>query len=292
MATINELIAEIRAEIKENGRQEITGPVLQQVLLDMVYVFRDSTPSFDSSTMWRLLGAATEEQINVSHLSATDVAGMLTQAGYKLTDTTYALATDAVAGLLKTGYAESGKNYAVKLDDTGRAYVNVPWTDKFDTYFGVDEDGNIYVKDNRGFWSNSFISARGSDPEAGSGGSGGGLDVQAMWYALGQPTGEQINASHIPSLAISKITGLESALDSKLEGITKAMVEGRATTMTGGTLRSRAASYPRSTCRPTWTTWWSTHPCRRSLRPGRAGRYTWLSTRTSRTAGEAPPMWR
>ena len=226
MATINELIAEIRAEIKENGRQEITGPVLQQVLLDMVYVFRDSTPSFDSSTMWQLLGADTTEQINVSHLSATDVAGMLTQAGYKLTDTTYGLATDAVAGLLKTGYAENGKNYAVKLDDTGKAYVNVPWTDKFDTYFGVDEDGNIYVKDNRGFWSNSFISARGSDPGAGSGGSGGGLDVQAMWYALGQPTGEQINASHIPSLSISKITGLQAALNSKLESITKAMVEG------------------------------------------------------------------
>ena len=92
--------------------------------------------------------------------------------------------------------------------------------------FGVDEDGNIYVKDNKGFWSNSFISARGSDPEAGSGGGGGGLDVQAMWYALGQPTGEQINVSHIPELTISKITGLQAALESKLEGITKAMVEG------------------------------------------------------------------
>ena len=32
--------------------------------------------------------------------------------------------------------------------------------------FDVDEDGNVYVKDNRGFYGNSFISARGSDPEA------------------------------------------------------------------------------------------------------------------------------
>ena len=83
--------------------------------------------------------------------------------------------------------------------------------------FGIDGDGNVYVKDNRGFWSNSFVSARGSDPEAGQGGIGG-LDVQAMWYALGQPTGEKINVSHIPNLAISKITGLQAALDSKLEG--------------------------------------------------------------------------
>ena len=381
MPNCEQLIIDIQETIRENGRQEVTGPVLQQVLLNMVYVFRDSMPL----TMWQLLGAATEEQINVTHLSATDVAGMLTRAGYKLTDkfdtyfgvdddgniyvkdnrgfygnsfisargsdpeagsggggsggggsgvdmesvwyalgqptnekinvshlsannvaqlltaagykltdttyglatdtvsgliktgytengknyavkldaagaayvtvnwqdTTYGLATDTVSGLIKTGYTENGKNYAVKLDDTGAAYVTVNWQDKFDTYFGVDGDGNVYVKNNKGFWSNSFISARGSDPEAGSG-SGGGLDVQAMWYALAQPTNEKINASHIPSLAISKITGLQDALDSKLEGITKAMVEavltgtvmshnhdGRYAPLSGGLIPSR-----------------------------------------------------
>lgn len=90
--------------------------------------------------------------------------------------------------------------------------------------FGVDEDGNIYVKDNKGFWSNSFISARGSDPEAGSGGGGGGLDVQAMWYALAQPTNEKINASHIPAIGMDKVTGLADALAGKLSGITGEMV--------------------------------------------------------------------
>ena len=89
---------------------------------------------------------------------------------------------------------------------------------------GTEESPLMAIRAKYGLFTESFLSARGSDPEAGSGGSGG-LDVQAMWYALGQPTGEQINASHIPNLAISKITGLESALDSKLEGITKAMVE-------------------------------------------------------------------
>ena len=89
---------------------------------------------------------------------------------------------------------------------------------------GTEESPLMAIKAKYGLFSNSFISARGSDPEAGSGGSGG-LDVQAMWYALAQPTGEQINVSHIPDLAISKITGLQDALDAKLEGITKAMVE-------------------------------------------------------------------
>lgn len=224
MPNCEQLIIDIQETIRENGNNEITGPVLQDVLLDIVYALCNEQPAFDALTMWQLLGAATEEQINVSHLSATDVAGMLTQAGYKLTDTTYALATDAVAGLLKTGYTENGKNYAVKLDDTGRAYVNVPWTDKFDTYFGVDEDGNVYVKGNRGFYGNSFISARGSDPEAGSGGGGGGLDVQAMWYALAQPTNEKINASHIPAIGMDKVSGLADALAGKLSGITGEMV--------------------------------------------------------------------
>lgn len=88
--------------------------------------------------------------------------------------------------------------------------------------FGVDDNGDIYPKDNRGFWTNSFLSARGADAEAGG---GGGLDVTAMWAALAAGTSEQINASHIPELSISKITGLQDALDSKLSAITRDMVE-------------------------------------------------------------------
>ena len=88
--------------------------------------------------------------------------------------------------------------------------------------FGVDANGDIYPKDNRGFWTNSFLSARGADAEAGG---GGGLDVTAMWAALAAGTSEQINASHIPELSISKISGLQDALDRKLSAITGDMVE-------------------------------------------------------------------
>ena len=65
---------------------------------------------------------------------------------------------------------------------------------------GTEESPLMAIKAKYGLFSNSFISARGSDPEAGSGGSGGGLDVQEMWYALAQPTTEKINVSHIPAL--------------------------------------------------------------------------------------------
>lgn len=38
-------------------------------------------------------------------------------------------AKDDEYGGIRTGYKDNGKNYAVKLDDGGKAYVNVPWTD-------------------------------------------------------------------------------------------------------------------------------------------------------------------
>ena len=97
--------------------------------------------------------------------------------------------------------------------------------DRICALFDIDDDGHVYVTGNRGFYGNSFISARGSDPEAGSGGGGGGLDVQAMWYALAQPTNEKINASHIPAIGMDKVSGLADALAGKLSGITGQMVK-------------------------------------------------------------------
>lgn len=87
---------------------------------------------------------------------------------------------------------------------------------------GTEETPSWAIKAKFGLFSEQFISTRGADPEAGG---GGGLDVSAMWAALASGTSEQINASHIPELSISKIAGLQDALDGKLSGITKAMVE-------------------------------------------------------------------
>ena len=38
-------------------------------------------------------------------------------------------ASSSVLGGIKTGYSENGKNYPVELDSSGKAFVNVPWTD-------------------------------------------------------------------------------------------------------------------------------------------------------------------
>lgn len=71
----------------------------------------------------------------------------------KLRNTTYDICSPATSteyGLIKIGYSGSNqnyKNYAVQLDDDGKAYVEVPWTD---TTYGVatsNEDGLMSASD-------------------------------------------------------------------------------------------------------------------------------------------------
>ena len=44
-------------------------------------------------------------------------------------------ATSGELGGIKIGYTESGKNYPVELDSSGKAFVNVPWTDSNTNYY-------------------------------------------------------------------------------------------------------------------------------------------------------------
>ena len=43
-------------------------------------------------------------------------------------------ASSSALGGIKIGYSDNGKSYAVELDSSGKAYVNVPWTDTNTTY--------------------------------------------------------------------------------------------------------------------------------------------------------------
>lgn len=47
-----------------------------------------------------------------------------------LSNYTLQVASDSTLGGIKTNYTQTGKNYAVKVDNSGNAYVNVPWIDK------------------------------------------------------------------------------------------------------------------------------------------------------------------
>lgn len=51
-----------------------------------------------------------------------------------VTEPEIAKASDDSLGGIKTGYAQNDKNYPVSVDENGKAFVNVPWTDNNTTY--------------------------------------------------------------------------------------------------------------------------------------------------------------
>lgn len=56
-------------------------------------------------------------------------------------------ASSSALGGIKIGYSNNGRNYAVRLDSSGKAYVNVPWTDNNTTYSagaGLSLSGTVF----------------------------------------------------------------------------------------------------------------------------------------------------
>ena len=84
-------------------------------------------------------GAVTAEKIEAGVIP--DVSEFITEteanAAYQPKGsylTSVPKATTSALGGIMVGYTESGKNYPVELDSTGKAFVNVPWTDTNTTY--------------------------------------------------------------------------------------------------------------------------------------------------------------
>lgn len=85
--------------------------------------------------------------------------------------------------------------------------------DTLKSWFDVDEAGNIHTKDNRGFYSESFVSAGGKSTT--EGGGGGGANLTQIWESL-QGNNDTfkdrlINVAHIPTLTTGKISDFVSA---------------------------------------------------------------------------------
>lgn len=79
--------------------------------------------------------------ISIERATAT-VAGVMTSEDRKKLNgiannaNNYSLptASSTIKGGITLGYQQSGKNYPVAIDNNGKAYVNVPWTDTNTTY--------------------------------------------------------------------------------------------------------------------------------------------------------------
>lgn len=57
-------------------------------------------------------------------------------------------ASSSALGGIKIGYSDNGRNYAVELDSSGKAYVNVPWTDTNTTYNVATASANGLMSSN------------------------------------------------------------------------------------------------------------------------------------------------
>jgi hypothetical protein len=163
--------------------------------------------------------------------TALTAAGKMRYNGGKY----YGFTTEEVAFLLKSDekslsvasaaqLTESRKLWGNSFNGTADVSGDITLGSGKKIYFGSTGyyielvDGNLHT--NVGFYSDAFISARGKDS---SGSSGGGADLEAVWESLtgtvAPYASSVINVAHIPDLSISKITGLQSDLNTLTSGI-------------------------------------------------------------------------
>ena len=99
-----------------------------------------NVPWTDTNTTYEVMTGATASAAGRAGLVPAPAAGKQGQYlrgdGQWLTppNTTYSQATADKLGLVKIGYTANGKNYPVVLDENGKMYVAVPWTDTNTTY--------------------------------------------------------------------------------------------------------------------------------------------------------------
>lgn len=115
---------------------------------------KDYAKKSDAVGSFEIIHTATDIQIVAKSIDDTEidwpsinpatstVAGVMTPSdknklnGIANNANNYSLptASSTIKGGITLGYSQSGKNYPVVLDNNGKAYVNVPWTDTNTTY--------------------------------------------------------------------------------------------------------------------------------------------------------------
>ena len=107
-----------------------------------------NVPWSDTNTTYKVMTGATASAAGQAGLVPAPAAGKQGQYlrgdGQWLTppNTTYSQATADKLGLVKIGYIANSKNYPVVLDENGKMYVAVPWTDTNTTYNVVTASDN------------------------------------------------------------------------------------------------------------------------------------------------------
>lgn len=127
-AASNDNIGGIKTGYTQNGKN-------YPVTLDENKKAYVNVPWTDNNTTYEVMTPATANTAGKAGLVPAPKAGdqgrfLQASGGWGTpANTTYSKATDATLGLVKIGYAVNGKNYPVVLDENGKMYVTVPWTD-------------------------------------------------------------------------------------------------------------------------------------------------------------------
>lgn len=123
---------DVRGGIKTGYSQNGKNYPVQLNSTEQAYV---SVPWTDTNTTYEVMTGATASAAGQAGLVPAPAAGKQGQYlrgdGQWLTppNTTYSQATADELGLVKIGYTANGKNYPVVLDENGKMYVAIPWTD-------------------------------------------------------------------------------------------------------------------------------------------------------------------
>lgn len=127
-AASNDNIGGIKTGYTQNGKN-------YPVTLDENKKAYVNVPWSDTNTTYKVMTGATASAAGQAGLvpapAASKQGQYLRGDGQWLTppNTTYSQATADKLGLVKIGYTTNGKNYPVVLDENGKMYVAVPWTD-------------------------------------------------------------------------------------------------------------------------------------------------------------------
>ena len=145
MSNYSNLKSTIDTNIKTNGNEEITGAILNTVLNSMVSslgagsqfmgVATTSTNPGTPDAKVFYLAYTPGTYTNFSGIVVTGLCVLKYDTAWSKDDLPsggggYVLpaATAAALGGIKVGYTQTGKYYPVLLDESGNAYVYVPWT--------------------------------------------------------------------------------------------------------------------------------------------------------------------
>lgn len=145
MANYSNLKSAIDTNIKTNGNEEITGTILNTVLNSMVSslgagyqymgVATTSTNPGTPDAKVFYLAYTPGTYTNFNGIVVTGLCVLKYDTAWSKDDLPsggggYVLpaATSAALGGIKVGYTQTGKYYPVLLDESGNAYVYVPWT--------------------------------------------------------------------------------------------------------------------------------------------------------------------